>query len=131
MAKYASPEFLDGGFTAFKANVNKVILLKAYSAGDSYATVNVTNNICEAPVDTSDFALSGADAAPRVMTFQTGTSGTASDDSTQGVDDLHIAFVDTVNSKVYLVTDETTNQSVTSGNTVNFPSLTYTSGQPT
>ena len=131
MAKYASPEFLDGGFTAFKANVNKVILLKGYVAGDLYATVNTTNNICEAAVDTSDFVLSGADAAPRVMTFQAGTGGTASGASTQGVDDLHIAFVDTVNSKVYWVTDETTNQSVTSGNTVNFPSLTYTSGQPT
>ena len=131
MAKYASPEFLDGGFTGFKANVNKVILLKAYSVGDNYATVNVTNNICEAAVDTSDFVLSGANAAPRVMTFQPGTSGTASGGSTQGVDDLHIAFVDTVNSKIYWVTDETTNQSVTSGNTVNFPQLTYTADQPT
>jgi hypothetical protein len=44
---------------------------------------------------------------------------------------LHIAFVDTVNSKVLWVTDETSDQVVTSGNTVNFPALTYTSGQPT
>ena len=43
--------------------------------------------------------------------------------------DLHIAFTDST-SKVLLVTDETTDQVVTSGNTVNFPILTYTSAQP-
>jgi len=129
MAKYASPEFLDGGFTAFKANVNKMILLKAYSVGDNYTTVNTTNNICEVAVATGDFTLSGADAAARVMTSAT-KSATASANSGASPD-LHIAFVDTTNSKVYMVTDETSNQVVTSGNTVNFPSLTYTSGQPT
>jgi hypothetical protein len=129
MAKYASPEFLDGGFTAFKANVNRMILLKAYTAGDNYTTVNSTNNICEVTVATGDFGLSGVDAAPRVMTSST-KSATASANSGASPD-LHIAFVDTTNSKVYWVTDETSNQVVTSGNTVNFPSLTYTSAQPT
>ena len=128
MAKYASPEFLDGGFTAFKANVNQMVLLKAYAAGDNYATVN-GNAIASVSVATGDFALSGADAAPRVMTT-TAKSTTASANSGASPD-LHIAFRDTVNSKVYMVTDETSNQVVTSGNTVNFPSLTYTSGLPT
>lgn len=128
MAKYASSEFLDGGFTAFKANVNQMVLLKAYAAGDNYATVN-GNVIASVSVATGDFALSGADAAPRVMTT-TAKSTTASANSGASPD-LHIAFRDTVNSKIYMVTDETTDQVVTSGNTVNFPSLTYTSGQPT
>ena len=128
MAKYASPEFLDGGFTAFEANVNQMVLLKAYAAGDNYATVN-GNVIASVSVATGDFALSGADAAPRVMTSST-KSATASANSGASPD-LHIGFRDTVNSKVYWVTDETSNQVVTSGNTVNFPSLTYTSGQPT
>lgn len=129
MAKYSSGEFLDGGFTGFKANVNKMILLKAYTGADSYSTVNTTNNICEVAVATGDFSLSGADNAARVMTSAT-KSATASANSGP-TPDLHIAFVDTANSKVYWVTDETSDQVVTSGNTVNFPSLTYTSGQPT
>src|SRR6478736_5277709 len=104
MAKYASPEFLDGGFTAFKANVNSMRLLKAYTAGDSYSTVNATNTICSVAVSTSDFTLSGADAAARVMTSAT-KSATASANS-GATPNLHIAFVDTVNSKVYMVTDE-------------------------
>jgi hypothetical protein len=45
--------------------------------------------------------------------------------------DLHIAFLDTVNSKVLWVTDETSNQVITSGNPVDFPVVTYTSQQPT
>lgn len=44
-------------------------------------------------------------------------------------DNLHIAFTDNV-SKVLFVTDETSNQAVTSGNAVNFPSFAYTSVQP-
>ncbi|SCX94006.1 hypothetical protein SAMN05216420_101393 [Nitrosospira sp. Nl5] len=130
MAKYAHADFLDGGFTYFKVNCNKMILLKAYADADAYATVNVTNNICEVAVATGDFALSGADNAARVMTSAI-KSGVASGNSVNGVDDLHIAFVDTLNSKVLWVTDETSDQSVTSGNTVNFPALTYTAEQPT
>lgn len=45
-------------------------------------------------------------------------------------DDLHIAFTDG-SAKVLWVTDETSNQQVTSGNTINFPQLTYTASQPT
>ena len=47
------------------------------------------------------------------------------------VDDLHFCFVDTTNSKVLWVTDETTDQTITSGNPVTFPSLVYTANQPT
>jgi hypothetical protein len=129
MAKYAHADFLDGGFTAFKANVNKMCLIKAYAAGDSYSTVHTTNLLAEVTVATGDFTLSGADAAARVMTSAT-KSATASANS-GATPNLHIAFVDTVNSKVLWVTDETSDQVVTSGNTVNFPALTYTSGQPT
>ena len=129
MAKYSHADFLDGGFTYFKANVNSMRLLKAYAAGDSYATVNATNTICSVAVATGDFTLTGADIAARVMTSATKSEPASA--STVGTPDLHIAFVDTVNSKVLWVTDETSDQSVTSGNTVNFPALTYTSGQPT
>jgi hypothetical protein len=46
------------------------------------------------------------------------------------VDDMHFAFVDTVNSKVLWVTQETSGQVITAGNPVNFPALVYKAVQP-
>ncbi|MDQ3185315.1 MAG: hypothetical protein M3Q16_02410 [Pseudomonadota bacterium] len=127
MATYAHADVLDGGLNAIKNGAIRLLLLKAYAAGDSYATV-VGNIICEVAMASGDYALSGVDAAARVLTTAI-KSGTASANS-GAAPDLHIAFTDNV-SKVLWVTDETSDQVVTSGNTVNFPQLTYTSGQPT
>jgi hypothetical protein len=126
MAKYASADVLDGGLDAIRNGAIRMLLLKAYTVGDSYATVT-GNKICEVTMAPDDYALSGADGAARVLTVAT-KSGVASA-SSGSVPDLHIAFTDNA-SKVLLVTDETTDQVVTSGNTVNFPILTYTSAQP-
>lgn len=132
MAKYVHIDVLDGGLNALKSNANEMWLLKDYTLLDNYATVT-GKKICSVSMDTTDpttdYVITGADGASRVLTIA-GKSGTASGDSTQGTNDLHIAFVDTVNSKVLMVTDETSNQSVASGNTINFPSITYSSAQP-
>jgi hypothetical protein len=127
MAKYAHADVLDGGLNAIKSNAIRMLLLKAYTAGDNYATVT-GNAICTVTMTGTDFTLSGADNAPRVCTVAA-KSGTASANS-GATPNLHIAFTDNV-SKVLWVTDETSDQVVTSGNTVNFRSLTYTSNQPT
>jgi hypothetical protein len=127
MAKYVHSDVLDGGLNSIKNNASRMLLLKAYSFADSYATVNA-NAICAVAMAPGDYALSGADGAARILTIAA-RSGTASANS-GATPDLHIAFTDNA-SKVLLVTDETTDQVVTSGNTVNFPSLTYTSSQPT
>lgn len=126
MAKYSHADVLDGGLLAIKNNAIRLLVLKAYAAGDSYATV-VGNAVCTITVASADFALSGADAAPRVLTT-TAKSGTASANSGASPN-LHFAFTDNV-SKVLWVTDETTDQVVTSGNPVNVPALTYTNPQP-
>ncbi len=126
MPKYAHADVLDGGLDAIRNNAIRMLLLKAYAAGDSYATVT-GNAICEVTMASGDFALSGADAAARVLATAA-KSGTASA-SSGATPDLHIAFTDNV-SKVLWVTDETSDQVVSSGNTVNFPALTYTSEQP-
>ena len=39
MAKYAHADVLDGGLNAIRNNATQMLLLKAYSPGDSYATV--------------------------------------------------------------------------------------------
>lgn len=127
MAKYVHADVLDGGLNAIKNGAIRMLLLKAYSAADSYATVT-GNAICTVTMASGDYTLSGADNAPRVCTTAT-KSGTASANS-GATPNLHIAFTDN-SSKVLWVTDETSDQVVTSGNTVNFPALTYTSSQPT
>lgn len=126
MAKYAHADVLDGGLNAIRNNATQMLLLKAYAPGDSYATVS-GNTICAVAMSTADYTLSGAEGAGRVLTVAA-KSGTASVSSGPSPD-LHIAFTDG-SAKVLLVTDETSDQVVTSGNTVGFPNLTYTSNQP-
>lgn len=134
MPKWVHSDVLDNGPAYIKANCNKVILVKAYSAGDAYATVNTTNKVAEATMVNGDFTLGNGAASARNITAATsGKSGTASQGTLNGTDNLHIAFVDTVGSKVLWVTDETTDQTITNGNTVNFPTTgpIYTVNQPT
>ncbi|WP_025041015.1 hypothetical protein [Nitrosospira briensis] len=126
MSKYAHSDVLDGGLNAIRNGAIRMLLLKAFAVGDSYATVT-GNSICEVTMAPGDYALTGADGAARVLSVSA-KSGAAFANS-GATPDLHIAFTDNV-SKVLLVTDETSDQVITSGNTINFPSLTYTSGQP-
>ncbi|SHL10497.1 hypothetical protein SAMN05216428_10186 [Nitrosospira sp. Nsp11] len=126
MSKYVHSTVLDDGLNAIRSGAIRMLLLKAYTLGDSYATVT-GNSICEVTMASGDYALTGADGAARVLSVSA-KSGAAFANS-GATPDLHIAFTDSV-SKVLLVTDETSDQVITLGNTVNFPSLTYTSGQP-
>lgn len=128
--KYAHPDVIDNGPDYVRANCNMAILISAYSA--AYSTVNGANKVASAALSASDFSLSGADGSPRVLTI--GLSGKAAGNAVQSVNpgtNMHVAFVDTVASKVLLVTEETTDQSITSGNPVTFTSnATYTITQP-
>lgn len=124
MAKYAHADVLDGGLNALKNGANEMWLLSAYADADSYATVQAAK-LAGVAMASGDYTLSGADNAPRVLTTAV-KSATASASGTAA----GIAHVSTSTSKVLYVTDETTGQAVTSGNTVNFPAHTYTSGQP-
>lgn len=127
MAKFVHADVLDGGLNGIKTVATKMMLIKAYTAGDSYATVT-GNKLAEATMASGDYTLSSS-GNNRVLTTASGKSATATAGSGAGPD-LHIAFTDGA-AKVLWVTDETTDQVITSGNTVNFPQLTYTSNQPT
>lgn len=128
MALFSSSTFLDGGLTYLKTNGTKMLLLKAYTAGDSYATV-VSNIIAEVAMASGDYVITGAAGADRVLTTAAGKSATASANS-GAAPDLHIGFTNGTSEVIY-VTDETSNQVVTAGNTVNYPQVTYTAKQPT
>ena len=131
MSRYAHPDVLDNGPAYIKANCNKVILLTAYTS--AFATANGANKIAEAALVTGDFALSGADGAARTLTAT--LTGKSAGNALQALADgtgMHLAFVDTVTSKVLLVTEELSDQPITSGNPVQLNSNpTYISNQPT
>lgn len=46
-------------------------------------------------------------------------------------DDLHIAWLDVTGTNVLAVTDETSNQVITAGNTINIPEIALNMNQPT
>lgn len=125
MAKFASANVLDNGPAFIQTNCERMVLLGAYTFGDAYATVT-GNILAEAPMVPGDFTFSSS-TNNRVLTTAAGktdaeanASGTAS----------HIAFLDDTGTEVLWVTEETSGQSITLGNPVDFPSLTYTAQQP-
>ena len=126
MAKYAHPDVLDQGINYIKTNCNKMAVIDAYTFGNSYATVN-GDILAEVSMTSTDFTL-GTSGNNRTLTTAAGKSD-ASANATGTAS--HIAFVDTVNSKVLWVTEETSGQIITIGNAVNFHVLVYTSQQPT
>ena len=124
MAKWVHSDVLDGGLNAVKTAATKMLLISTYSAADSYATV-VANALAEATMASGDFTLSSS-GSDRLLTTAT-KSATATVSS--ATPNLHIAFTDG-SSTVLWVTDETSDQAIVSGNTINFPAITYTSAQP-
>ena len=128
MTKWVHADVLDNGPNYVKTNCNNIAALLAYTAGDSYATVNGAGNIlADAAMSSTDFTLASS-GNNRTLTTASGKQDAAAN---AAGDPTHIAFLDTVNSKVLWVTDETSAQSITVGNPVTFPSLVYTSNQPT
>lgn len=125
MAKWAHADVLDNGINYIKTNCNKVAVISAYTAGDSYATVNAAI-LAEATMASGDFTL-GTSGSNRTLTTASGKQDTSANASGTA---SHIAFVDTVNSKVLWVTEETSGQTIVLGNPVTFPSLVYTAKQP-
>ena len=128
MARYAHPDVLDNGPAFIKANCNKMALISAYTFGDSYATVNAAI-LADVVMTTTDFTLASS-SNNRTLTTASGKSDSAANASGGGAS-MHIAFLDAATSKVLWVTEETSDQTITAGNPVNFPVLVYTSNQPT
>lgn len=125
MAKWAHADVLDNGINYIKTNCNKVAVISAYTAGDSYTTVS-GNILAEATMASGDFTL-GTSGSNRTLTTASGKQDTSANASGTA---SHFAFVDTANSKVLWVTEETSGQTIVLGNPVTFPSLVYTAKQP-
>lgn len=128
MAKWVHADVLDNGLNNIKNNCNAVAAILSYTAGDSYATVTGGSNVlAQATMASTDFTLASS-GNNRTLTTASGKQDAAA--NADG-NPTHFAFLDTVNFKVLWVTDETSANVITTGNPVTFPSLVYTSNQPT
>ena len=132
-AKWANASVLDGGSDLMRTLAGtlsrvKMHVIKAYTAGDAYATVVTTNSCGSVDLVAADLAQSSSGANRRTTVAAKAITLTA---SSGAAPDLHIAIVDSVSLAVLLVTDETSNQVLTMGNTFNVPAWTYDVNQPT
>lgn len=127
MAKWVNANVLDSGTNYIKSNATKMLLISAYTAGDSYATVVANKLNAGVTMASGDYTL-GSSGSNRTLTTASGKTDTAT--ASSATPNLHIAFTDGA-ANVIWVTDETSDQAITSGNTINFPALVYTANQPT
>lgn len=125
---YASASFLDGGLLHLKNNCDKLALVSSFTPGEAYATT-VAAILAEVAMASGDFTISSS-GSNRICTTATGKQDTAANATGGGASAVFV-FLDTVNTEVLWETNETSAQTVTAGNPVNFPSLVYTSNQPT
>lgn len=127
MAFYAHPDVLDNGPQYIKDNCDSMVAVAAYTFDDSYSTVTGGSNVlATAAMTGTDFTLASA-GNNRTLTTASGKQDVSAD-NTGAVS--HFAFLDVGASKVLWVTEETTGQTITATNPVNFPQLVYTSEQP-
>lgn len=134
MAKYMHADVLDNGLSlpqtrAAAGDTITLHVIKAYSAGDSYATVT-GNSVGSVALSAGDFTLAAHSTTGRKNTLSSKSITSASSNS-GATPDLHLAVVNTTSTKVYLVTDETSDQVITSGNPITTPSVYWAITQPT
>jgi hypothetical protein len=96
MPKFVHADVLDGGLNAIKNGATKMLLIKAYAVGDSYATV-VANKLAEVTMTSADYTL-GTSGNNRTLTNATKSAtstaatsaevtGTATSGSTTALND--------------------------------------------
>ena len=134
MAKWASQSVLAGGSDLLRtlagtATRVKMHVIKAYAVSDAYATVVTTNSCGSVDLVAGDLVQSGVAGAAGLTTIAAKAITLSA--SSGAAPNLHIAIVDSTGTAVLLVTDETSDQVLTSGGTFNVPSWAYTVGQPT
>lgn len=131
MAKFADTVVQEGGSDLIRTRAGtaarvKMHVIKAYAVSDSYATV-VANSCGSVDMVPGDFVQSGVSLTRRTTVAAKAIPLTA---NSGAAPDLHIALVDSTSSVVLFVTDETSNQVLTSGGTFNVPAWTYDVSQP-
>jgi hypothetical protein len=132
MPKWYHPDLLDNGLARVEAQIDashnvKLHYLKAYAAADSYATVT-GNSIGSVALTGADLALSDQGTNGRQLTIAA-KNITATADS-GATPDTHVAILDETDSKVLIVTDETSDAQILTGNIIAVPSWNAKMNQP-
>ena len=128
MPNFAHADVLEHGPAYVKANATKIMLVSTYAFGDSYATV-VANKLSEASVTTANWTWSSS-GNDRVLTSTDNLTGSVAAASAAGPSN-HYAVVDATTSKVLYVTEEGSDQPITSGNPITLKSVVIKATQPT
>lgn len=128
MPKFVSTTVMDSGLSQISTTTNNMHLITAYTQGDSYAVV-VGNSVCTVAMTGTDFTLQAQGTYGRQIAVAA-KAGTASG-SSAATPDLHIALVDSSGAVVLAVSDELSDQPITSGNPINFPAWNVNANQPT
>ena len=124
MAKSINDDVLDAAFDYLADNGNEMNVCSAEPT--TYTQAHATYMLAQHALTSADYAKADGDTSGRKVTIaeQADISVTNSGDAT------HIAIVDTVNSKLLLVTT-CTSQTLTAGNTVTVPAFDDEIADPT
>lgn len=115
---------LDVALNVIKNNANKMVVCSAQPT--TFAEANATFMLANVAMASGDFTLAAGDVSGRKVTSgaKTGIAITNSGTAT------HVAWIDTVNSLLYVVTT-CTSQALSTGGTVDVPAWKYEINQPT
>lgn len=133
MAKWLSQAVLEKGPDHLKtlAAGGKTLtqhIVKAYAAADSYATV-VGNSVMSVAIVDADLTWGAGTPSGRALTVAAMPGVSIASDSGASPD-LHVVLVNTTDSEVHVVSDETTNQVLTTGGTKDLPAWAIQCPQP-
>src|SRR6059058_5844011 len=93
MPKFAHADVLDGGPLVIKNNAIKMLLIKNYAAGDTYATVT-GNAVATATMAATDFTLATSGNNRTLTTAAKSAVATGAALAAGSGQDHHIAFTD-------------------------------------
>ncbi len=133
MKSYHNDVF-DLGLNTVKTNANKMVLCKqpplSFTDANNLGTATPAGyKVAEIAMVAGDYTVQDKTGGGRECAVAA-KAGVSSLDSSLATDDLHIALLDTVNSKLLVLTDETTNQAITSPNPVDFPTFAFGMSDP-
>jgi hypothetical protein len=124
MSKWSHADVLDGGLNVIKNNVTRICVCNAQPA--SYADAITNYKLAIKTISSSDFTgPSAGSSSSRVLQSNQHTNVTI---DTTG-DATHVAWCDSVNSKLLHVTT-TVSQTITQGGTVTIPACNISYPQP-
>ena len=116
---------LDSMLKVVLNQATNILLVTSYSQGEDYATVT-GRSVANATINTGNFTGPAPSGNNLILTF-TGASATAS--GSASTPDLHMVITNGSDT-ILAVSDESTDQDIVSGNTVNFGSFEIRALQP-